>query len=886
MQVAVATQQKHHLDLVDLGKDLIGRRPWWIAIFEAVDGNSNGFITPAEFAALSSRLEAEIGVLGDFRFDFHAADLNFDGRIALQEWKEYAKDMERHFGKPRCLMAAWRFLGRREAVTRMRKKTICITEGYNMESSLQLLTICSKQASENLYDVVCKALEHQADPNAQLTSAGYNGYTPLIFLAMANSTVPGAQVADSIRTLIEAKADIHLEGNSDGLGRLVPLRFAAQMQNQEGLAALLAHIDVGDLFQWAAGEHVEHVMLQQLEKVCSSRTLSKIAGKAKYNAQATTLLIMFASPLVGGKLTPSGARKLLNGTFEGVKQKAGDEGSFADPNGKGIDGITALMEVAKMGHVETVKVLLEGRASPHQQDTEGATPLHFAAAALHSSVVKVLLEANADPSKTDHAGFSAYMLVGEDGSAAIGEDLLVKDSMGREEIIKMLRPQIDSDEVIDALECEGFGSPLVSDCETEDDLAAKLRLHETLFFDPLAIARDTSEGRAPRKSVLERCGKIIMQLLKTDPLKGKEKKLTKYLLQATMGPEYNLKSKHVRVPWSEEDNRKSYGASLRQLVTKLLDGFAAECDEFRSIIVKDAEANPAGVCGKLRALQADLVNVPEKWRKDSEKGDHWQVVQDRQLLRYDPEWARSVQNGATCCLALLRLGSVDDLSDYSSRSQVYHRPMEELLAEGYVRYSELCNQGFQELMCNVARGVVNHRGVNVTFPEDLIPTKKLKRLSEKTRDAREEYGLLEWPGRSKEFLAFSHCFYILDTVRLCFICNGETPQDEVACCLALFDAFKNCTVENEGLQMLRQKSGFAYGASAVGGYADVKLLVYADVGVYEAFDGTRIPLQIIGEVQLILHGYHKVKQRMHLAYEVHRGSFDRAAVVAPSLDAT
>jgi len=878
MQVAAATQQKHQLDPVSFGRDLIGRRPWWSALFEAVDGNSNGFITPAEFAALASRLEAEIGVLGDFKFDFNVVDVNFDGRIGLQEWKEYAEDMERVFGKPRSLMAAWRFLGRREAVARKRIKTICITEGYNMESSLQLLTICSKQASENLYDVVCKALEHQADPNAQLTSVGYNGYTPLIFLAMANSTVPGVQVENSIRTLIEAKADVHLEGNADGLGRLVPLRFAAQMQNKEGLAALLECIDVGDMFQWAAGEYVEFVMLQELEKVCGSRTLNKIAGMAKYNAQATTLLIMFASPLVGGKLTAKGARKLLKGTFEdGVMKK----GSFADPNGKGIDGTTALMEVAKLGHVETVKVLLEGRASPHQQDTEGATPLHFAAASLHPSVVKVLLEAHADPSMTDHAGFSAYMLVGEDGPAAIGEDLLVKDSLDREEIIKMLRPKMDSDEVIDAL-IEDWVA-LASDCDSEDDLAAKLRLHETLFFDPLAIARNTSEGRAPRKLVLQRCGNIIMKLLKTDPLKGKQKKLTKYLLQATMGPEYNLKSKHVRVPWSEEDNRESYGASLRTLVCGLLDGFAAECDRFRNIIVKDAEGNPDGFCGQLRALPGDLVNVPESWQ---DKGDHWKVVQQRQLLRYDPEWARNVQNGATCCLALLRLGSVDDLSDYSSRLQVHHRPMEELLAEGYVRYSELCNQGFQDLMCNVARGVVDKCGVNVTFPEVMVPTKKLKRLSEKTRDAREEHGLLEWPDRSKDFLAFSHCFYILDTVRLSFICNGETPQDEVACCLALFDAFKNCTVENEGLQMLRQKSGFAYGVKAVGGYADVKLLVYADVGAYEAFDGTQIPLKIIGEVQLILHGYHKVKQRMHLAYEVNRGSFDRAAVVAPSLDAT
>ena len=36
-----------------------------------------------------------------------------------------------------------------------------------------------------------------------------------------------------------------------------------------------------------------------------------------------------------------------------------------------------------------------------------------------------------------------------------------------------------------------------------------------------------------------------------------------------------------------------------------------------------------------------------------------------------------------------------------------------------------------------------------------------------------------------------------------------------------------------------------------------------------------IPLRIIGEVQLILEGYEAVKKRMHLVYEVNRGSFDR-----------
>jgi len=184
-------------------------------------------------------------------------------------------------------------------------------------------------------------------------------------------------------------------------------------------------------------------------------------------------------------------------------------------------------------------------------------------------------------------------------------------------------------------------------------------------------------------------------------------------------------------------------------------------------------------------------------------------------------------------------------------------------------------------MCKVARRVIADAGLDVTLPDSLIGVKRLKRLSEKMSDARKERGLEEWPGRAREYLAFSHCFYILDTVRLSFVCNGETVQEQVACCLQLLDGFKSCCLENDRLQVLRIKSGFASGVTGSGGYADVKVLVYADLGMYKAFDGTEIPLRIIGEVQLILHAYFEVKTRMHLAYEVNRGSFDHMVHAKP-----
>ena len=93
--------------------------------------------------------------------------------------------------------------------------------------------------------------------------------------------------------------------------------------------------------------------------------------------------------------------------------------------------------------------------------------------------------------------------------------------------------------------------------------------------------------------------------------------------------------------------------------------------------------------------------------------------------------------------------------------------------------------------------------------------------------------------------------------------------------MRVLQEFQGCSVEVDGVQLLRTKSGFAAGVAGDGGYADVKLLLYADLGKHVAFDGTEIPLRIIGEVQLILDGYEAVKKRMHLVYEVNRGSFDR-----------
>lgn len=942
-----------------LGRKILGKGSWVKRIFEEFDGSACGFLWPAEFAALKARFEQAMGGFGSrANFSFDAADSNMEGRISQYEWEQYSAILIAELGETRCRVAAERVLGSRKAEHRRKVKHVFVSEGFDAQASVRLLEVCSKANKNNsLVEDIRVALATKADPNAGLASPAFNDYTPLIFLASTPPSANGHQVAQAMELLITSRADVHRECGQMFSGRLVPLRFAARAQNEYGLETLQRHMDLGDAFQWAAGENAEGIMLSELRREYGQALAEKIEAMASFSYVASTQLRLFASPIFPGGLSPACALSMCRGSYyDGHVQR----GQRADPNSPGLEGMTSLMHMINQGNVPVIEALLDCRATLDQRDSSGATPLHFAAMNAKVDVVKLLLDRGAEPSDVNHAGFSPWMVV--------GELLPMPDSSHSDpraddirEYLELLKPKMLPEELLQAETPEDLLSMVGGENFSIEDLQKVFRLHESLFFNPRMAIHGSFEGRTTLNSLLERWANILIQMLQIDPLKGDMKTLAKYLLHATKGPESGASFAGIRKMWQQDDNRSSYRPRLMEAVKKQLNLFADDCNSLRKgvdraaaeairaakaeaaeaaeanraeaeaeageaseaseateaqeakeageakeakevveaveapyrglgevmYMVDESEARAAQVaCQKLLDMPKDIMTIPEKWQADP----FWRKVQERQVLRYDPAWSLEICNGISCFFQMLPLVVPQDphaklvgdqacvvssIAHYSQLRQVLHAQMKELYARGYVTYSNLCNKAFQDKMKQIVARARDDSNLSVGMPEEPVAAKRLQRILEKTIEAEDERAGWDWPDRSENYLRHTYCFYILDTVRMSFGCKGETVPEQVHCCMRVLHEFQQCSVETDGVQLLRTKSGFAAGVAGDGGYADVKLLLYADLGKHVAFDGTEIPLRIIGEVQLILEGYEAVKKRMHLVYEVNRGSFDR-----------
>ena len=97
--------------------------------------------------------------------------------------------------------------------------------------------------------------------------------------------------------------------------------------------------------------------------------------------------------------------------------------SGADLNGaeETVFDCTALHEAAYNGHVDCVRVLVEGGASVDKRDRFGLTPLHWAASRKHCEIVTYLLEKGASVNSMNSFGQTPLHYA---NSAAVAKELL------------------------------------------------------------------------------------------------------------------------------------------------------------------------------------------------------------------------------------------------------------------------------------------------------------------------------------------------------------------------------------------------------------------------------------------------------------------------------
>eukprot|EP00913_Durusdinium_trenchii_P022429 g21068.t1 len=324
---------------------------------------------------------------------------------------------------------------------------------------------------------------------------------------------------------------------------------------------------------------------------------------------------------------------------------------------------------------------------------------------------------------------------------------------------------------------------------------------------------------------------------------GNLKILAKYLLTATKGPESQVTFGQIRKHRRQEDNRSSYRARLTEAVKAQLNVFAVDCGQLRKqveraarLATEEEEEVEEAKTHEDRQAQCEhdiaemIYSFPERLKRESYKACHalLQMPKDQVTIpdkwQVESFWKRVQERQVLRYDPLWSLEITDGASCFLQllRLGVPKDPTlkmkreEACVVSSIAEYSQLRQEKMKQI---VARAQAS--GVFVEVPEEVVAAKRLQRILEKTLEAEQERAGWDWPERS-------------------------------------------------------ELSGFAAGVTADGGYADVKLLCYADLGSHVAFDGTEIPLRIIGEIQLILEDYEAVKKRMHLVYEVNRGSFDRA----------
>lgn len=203
-----------------------------------------------------------------------------------------------------------------------------------------------------------------------------------------------------------------------------PLMFAARSGNVDAVRALLdkgAQIEAVEKFRgstallWAAEQNQSSVLKLLIErgaKVDAKTTVAAAgggrgaAGAAKGKGKG--------GDKGGDKGGPASAAAapapLAAAAAKGKAAVEDDEEAFARPPAGGNGGLTALILAAREGHMEALKVLLDGGAPINQQSANGNTALIVAAMNGNAQVINYLLERGADVNLANAQGWTPLYL--------------------------------------------------------------------------------------------------------------------------------------------------------------------------------------------------------------------------------------------------------------------------------------------------------------------------------------------------------------------------------------------------------------------------------------------------------------------------------------------
>ena len=283
--------------------------------------------------------------------------------------------------------------------------------------------------------VIKVLLEYSADPNIRcedeqspLSIASELGLVDVVKLMIArgadvnlgadNGLNPVHEAAEhNMPEVIEllAKAGANLNAAAVGGHGYTPLHIAAQLQSVEAMEALIKHgadINARDQSKETpmhkAAWHGKPESLEVLGKakadfnaVCAAGHTAVRKAQIKQNRDSEHTIRTFSGDWgADGKKTPWSALMSASG-FGGPHGeqavlkliKAGDDVNQATED----TGMTPLHLAAHLGHLGTVKLLIEHGADVKRADNKGYTPVHSAASENFQNVVAYLIEKGADP---------------------------------------------------------------------------------------------------------------------------------------------------------------------------------------------------------------------------------------------------------------------------------------------------------------------------------------------------------------------------------------------------------------------------------------------------------------------------------------------------------